>query len=108
MINFLQQVQHKVGSVDVPFEKLPLLVHFANIEDKESAEIVDPRDISATLGPGAKLVRARFEQVTEPVTPIPPNWPRWLIDDHSGRANIGGREMIASFSLLYPSQFKGK
>jgi hypothetical protein len=107
MMNLLRQVRHKVGPVDIPFENLPLLVHFADIGDKASAEIVDPRDIAATLGPGTKLVRARFEQVTEPVTPMPRSWPLWLTDAHSVLANIGNRDMIANYTLLYASQFTG-
>ncbi len=55
-----------------------MLVRFTNINDRNSIEEVDPRDLAAAYGPGVRLVGVTFELTHDPVTPIPSVWPSWL------------------------------
>jgi hypothetical protein len=80
MEKLLRQLQREKRSVDVPIGRLPMFVHFADINDPRSIEEIDPGDLEATFGPGVRLLRARVELTNDPITPIPPVWPKWLVD----------------------------
>jgi hypothetical protein len=75
----VRQLQHKKGPVEVALPKLPMLVRFQNISDRDSIEEVDPRDLSIAFGSGTRLTRAIVTLTDAPVTPIPPIWPKWLV-----------------------------
>lgn len=98
MENVVLQVQQKTHPVEVSIEKLPMIVHFTNIYDPHSNEEVDPSDFEASFGPGVRLVRATLEITRDPVTPIPPSWPNWLIESKTMGFLVEGRVGI-SFDL---------
>jgi hypothetical protein len=77
----VRELKRKTGRVDVPIAKLPMLVRFRDVDDRNSIEELDPRDLAAAYGPGVKLVRATVELTNDPVSPIPPSWPKWLVDE---------------------------
>jgi hypothetical protein len=74
----VRELQKKQGSVEVPPDGLPMVVRFRNINDGETIEELDPRDLAAAYGPGVRLARARFEFTTDPVSSMPKTWPKWL------------------------------
>lgn len=51
------------GERELPFENLPLLVRFRDINDPMTVERVNPNNLAARFGPGAKLTRATLEIV---------------------------------------------
>jgi len=56
-------------------------VRFRNINDLGAIEELDPRHLAAAYGPGVRLARARFEITTDPVSPMPRTWPKWLASE---------------------------
>jgi hypothetical protein len=81
MMGLVRELSQKAGSVDVPPEKLPMLVRFRDTNNPLSNEELDPRDLAAALGAGVRLARARLELTNDPVSPMPRNWPKWLVDE---------------------------
>jgi hypothetical protein len=81
MQRVVRQLQPKKGAVDVPLGKLPMLVRFRDINDRNSIEEVNPLDLAAAYGPGVRLLRATFELTNDSITPMPPNWPNWLVKE---------------------------
>jgi hypothetical protein len=81
MMGLVRELSQKTGSVDVPPEKLPMLLRFRDTGDRHSNEELDPRDLAAALGPGVRLARARLEFTNDPVSPMPRSWPNWLVDE---------------------------
>ncbi len=47
----------------------PLLVTFRDIDDPKSVREVDPKNLSATFGPGVRLQSITIEVTDEPITP---------------------------------------
>ncbi len=78
----VRELQAKEGPVDIPANRLPMVVRFRNIDDGDTIEELDPRDLAAAYGPGVRLARARFEFTTDPVSPMPQAWPKWLASEH--------------------------
>lgn len=54
--------------VEVPVDKLPMLVRFRDINDPKTVERIDPKNLAASLGPGVSLNRATVEITDDPVT----------------------------------------
>ncbi len=77
----VRQLRKKTGAVDVPLDMLPMLLRFRDINDPQSNEEVDPRDLAAAFGPGVRLLDAKLEFTDDPVSSMPRNWPRWLVDE---------------------------
>jgi hypothetical protein len=78
MMSYARELRRKTGSVDVPPELLPMIVWFRDLNDRHSAEELDPRDLAAALGPGVQLVRATLEMTSDPISPMPKSWPKWI------------------------------
>jgi hypothetical protein len=78
----VRELQTKQGSVEIPPDGLPMVVRFRNINDGDTLEELDPRDLAAAYGAGARLARARFEFTTDSVSSIPKTWPKWLASAH--------------------------
>jgi hypothetical protein len=78
----VRELQTKEGPVEIAPEKLPMVVRFRNINERDTIEEVDPRDLAAPYGPGVRLARAGFEFTTDPVSPMPQTWPKWLASEH--------------------------
>jgi hypothetical protein len=66
--DLLYRIRDTRGPIDVPTERLPLLVRFLNLNDPATAERVDPFDLAASFGVGIKLQRATIEITNDPVT----------------------------------------
>jgi hypothetical protein len=98
----IRQVQAKSGPIEVPLGKLPMMVRFADINDKRSIEEVDPHDLASAFGPGVQLKRATVEITRDPISPLPPIWPVWLNKDTSTTTWPASRFMISTYA------FKGK
>jgi hypothetical protein len=77
----VRELQAKTGSIDLPPDRLPMVVRFRNIDDGNTIEELDPRDLAAAYGPGVRLARARFEFTTDPISPMPATWPKWLASE---------------------------
>lgn len=54
--------------VPLPADGLPMLITFGDITDPASVTHVDPRDLSASFGPGMSLEAVTLEITDEPVT----------------------------------------
>lgn len=63
------------GTFDLPLTSLPLLVRFRDLNDQLSVEKVDPLDLAASFGSGAKLTRATLQIVPPGIWP----WNSWGI-----------------------------
>ena len=85
----VQQLEQETGYIDIPLDRLPMLVRFRNIEDQMSIEEIDPDDFSVVFGPGVKLLRARLELTRDPITPVPSVWPRWLAEAKTAGFFVG-------------------
>lgn len=80
MMGLARQIRQKSRLVDVAPEELPMILYFRDINDGDSNEEVDPRDLAAAIGSGVRLLSAKFEMTRAPVTAMPRNWPKWLVD----------------------------
>jgi hypothetical protein len=80
----LDQLLRQSGPRDVPFITLPRLVRFLDINDKTTARIVSPLDLSVSFGPGVELSRVVLELTNSAIMPEPQIWPKWLKDKDSG------------------------
>lgn len=63
------------GTFELPLTSLPLLVRFRDPNDQLSVEKVDPLDLAASFGDGAKLTRATLQIVPPGIWP----WNSWGI-----------------------------
>ena len=81
MLPLARKLRDTKGPVDIPPDRLPMVVRFRNIDDGDTIEELDPRDLSAAYGPEVRLARARFEFTTDPVSPMPATWPKWLASE---------------------------
>lgn len=64
------------GQRNILLDRLPLLVRFRDLNDPTTAEVVDPLDLAASFGPGARLVRATLEIVSSGTWPFTSlGWP---------------------------------
>jgi hypothetical protein len=78
---FLRAAQHQTAAVNIPLEQLPMLLRFRDLDDRDSAQSVDPRDLALAFGPGVKLVRATLKVTSDRITPPPASWPLWLVQE---------------------------
>jgi hypothetical protein len=58
------------GKAEVPVDKLPTLVRFRDISDSKTVELVDPNNLSKSLGIGVKLKSATIEMVNKGIWPL--------------------------------------
>ena len=66
--DFLNEISKRRDTVDLPLDKLPMLVRFTNLSDPRSVERVDPNDLPASFGPGVRMVSATLAVTDDPVT----------------------------------------
>jgi hypothetical protein len=78
MLGVAREVRRETVPVDVPVDLLPMVLWFRDFNDRHTNEEVDPRDLATSLGPGIRLVRARLEMTSDPISPMPKSWPKWL------------------------------
>ncbi len=74
------KLKQQTRPVSVPPLWLPMIARFRDIKNPKTIEEVDPLDLTATLGPGVRFIGATLQITTEPITPTPPTWPKWLAD----------------------------
>ncbi|MGO9135058.1 MAG: hypothetical protein ACLP8A_13580 [Methylovirgula sp.] len=91
----LERVIQEHVKADVPFEKLPLLVRFREINDPATVEEVEPDNLAASFGPGVRLVRATVEITDDPVTTGIEKWLVWLPRFEANHASLDGDMSIA-------------
>jgi hypothetical protein len=80
MLRIARELRAKKGPVEVPPDKLPMIVRFTDLTDLHSIEELDPRDLASSYGPGVRLANAQFELTDDPISPLPRTWPKWLMD----------------------------
>ena len=56
------------GKTEIPFEKLPMLVRFRDINDPMTVELVEPKNLTKSFGSGVRLAHASLEMTRDPVT----------------------------------------
>ena len=67
--------------VEIPLERLPMLVCFHDRADRRSLERVFPDDLAKALGPDVRLIRATIQAVPRgwwPFSVLPFSQPQWL------------------------------
>jgi hypothetical protein len=83
------------------------VVRFRNIDDGDTIEELDPRDLAAAYGPGVRLARAQFEFTTDPVSPMPQTWPKWLISEKQRGFGFSHQHLWSSTPISI-NAFKGE
>ena len=66
--DFLIAIAKHRDGVELPLTELPMLVRFKNLSDPRSVERVDPTNLAASFGPGARILQATLAITDEPVT----------------------------------------
>jgi hypothetical protein len=66
----IAKVRQLSGKVDLPLDRLPLLVRFRDLSDPKTVEKVDPLNIAGNFGAGARLLRASVEIVPSGIWPL--------------------------------------
>jgi hypothetical protein len=56
------------GPITLPQQLYPHFLHFRDIKDPTTVELVDPDNLEKSFGPGVRLVRVTIEITDEPVT----------------------------------------
>jgi hypothetical protein len=74
----LDELLHQTGPRDVPFEVLPELIRFRDINDPRTLERLAPNSLAASFGAGVVLKRVVLQLTADPVTPPPKIWPQWM------------------------------
>lgn len=64
----LHRVELDKRVLPLPFNRLPMLVRFRDINDPTTVEQVDPNDLAASFGPDVKLIGATIAITRDPVT----------------------------------------
>jgi hypothetical protein len=110
MLRLVRNLRGKSGPIEIPAEKLPMIVHFQNIDAPASIEELNPRDFGIACGPGVRLTHASFEMTSAPVTPMPRNWPKWLSQEKDPwrvRIKILSPDNVRPFSEIWTAAFIG-
>jgi hypothetical protein len=87
MLGLVRDLRRKSGSIELPVEKLPMIVRLQKIDAPASMEELNPCDFEAAYGRGVHLAYASFEITNDPVTPMPPNCAKWLSQERNPRGN---------------------
>lgn len=66
----LMKLRDLSGRRELPLHSLPMLVRFRDLADPLTVERVDPLDIAASFGAGAKLLHATLEIVPAGIWPL--------------------------------------
>ncbi len=97
------------GKKELALEKLPMLVHFRDIKDPKTVELVDPNDLEKSFGKGVRLVSVTLEMTNEPVTKGIEKKLPWLEIIHGGYLDGQFASMSNELSnVLHGGDFQGK
>jgi hypothetical protein len=66
------------ASAELTRDEIPFLVHFRDVNDPNTVEIVDPDALAKSFGEGVRLLRAIIEMTKEPTTTGIEKKLRWL------------------------------
>ena len=94
-----RQLVHDRPHADVPFNKLPVLVHFRDIADRTSIEVVNPANLARTFGNGVTLYKATIEITDDPVTTGLEAKLPWLADLKKSRRSLDGSPIGSAKTL---------
>jgi hypothetical protein len=97
----VRRLRYVSGKAEVPADLMFSFVRFRDISDPKSVERVDPNNLAASFGPGAKLVKATIEITSDTVTTgiekkLPwlndeiARYPAWLQLPYESRVAIDG------------------
>jgi len=89
---------------ELPFDQLPKLLTFKDLNNPNSVEFVRPDDLAATLGPGIRLKRIIIEMTGDPVTRGIETKLPWLKNILPGEY-IDGKNWTQSRSKLQTVEF---
>ncbi len=104
---WLEALSHEHDAVDVPFDLLPMLVRYTDIHSPHSVQQVDPANLTASFGPGVKLVRATLAITKDPVTHDLDAKVSWVKDlDVHGSGSVGCCSGIGATAQLTSANFK--
>jgi hypothetical protein len=67
---------------------------------------LDPRDLAAAYGQGVRLASAHFEITNDPISPLPPTWPKWLVEAKGMELNFEHQTLWSRVSI-WTQAFKG-
>lgn len=105
VIDGMRRLDHDKPKASLPFDKLPMLVRFRDINDPKTVELVDPDDLEKTFGTGVKLVSATIEMTDEGMTSEVEKWLPWLKKLKGGYLHGGFTSREAPLGL-YGLNFK--
>lgn len=66
--NLVASINRHQGPVDIKFEKLPMMVRFRDIADRNTVELVEPDNISKIFEYDMRFLSAKIEISKEPLT----------------------------------------
>jgi hypothetical protein len=69
---------------------MPLMVHFASVDDPTSVERIDPEHLDASFGPGVKLEKATVVMTNDALTMGIEKWIPWLDKLSTRHASLDG------------------
>lgn len=105
VIDGMRKLDHDKPKSGLPFDKLPMLVRFRDINDPKTVELVEPDDLEKSFGKGVKLVSTTLEITDEGVTSEVDKWLPWLEKLKGGYLH-GGFTSRESPLGLYGLNFK--
>lgn len=82
----LRKLKAQQPTADLPFDLLPMLVRFRDLNDPTSVEQVQPNDLAAAFGPGVQLKKATIAITDDPVTTGIEHKLPWLVGLQKGFA----------------------
>jgi hypothetical protein len=83
----IRNLQASNKSIDIPSQRLPMIVRFGNINNCSSIEEVNPVDLAATLGPGVSIKRVTLTITDDPISSTPTTWPACLVSSNNQNFN---------------------
>lgn len=93
------------GKRDIPFDKLPMLVRFIDMNDAQTVKKVDPNNLKESFGNGVKLEKATIEMTKSPVTTGIQKRLPWLPGRKETTGYLGGWPEDKSGLYLNGSEF---
>lgn len=85
-----RQLLHDRPHADVDFNQLPVLVHFRDVANPTSIEVVNPANLARTFGNDVTLYKVTIEITDDPVTTGLETRLPWLADLKKSRRALDG------------------
>jgi hypothetical protein len=84
----IRNLQNSKKSINVPPQRLPMIVRFGNINNCSSLEEVNPVDLASMLGSGVSIKRATLAITDDPISSTPTTWPACLVSSNNRNFNL--------------------